>query len=237
MAENSRKNEFFERESIAIIAILAGMLLPALNSAREKARAISCLSNVKSMATGFASYADDYNEWIIPYEANYWELNLATADNQVWASFLRPYLGSSANSPWKGPWVDNLKDLGVFRCPSFDTISQLAGRVPYGMNLLGPGGIGNTYFADVKKIQKRTQIKFPSEACRVGESYYQSPNSKFGLWTLKFFTDIVTPNQFNGRFQHMSSMSALFCDGSAKPLYRRECMTTTADSYPNRIRR
>lgn len=50
---------------IAIIAILAGMLLPALNKARQKARTTACLNNMKQVALAILSYADQYNGMFI----------------------------------------------------------------------------------------------------------------------------------------------------------------------------
>ena len=66
---------------IAIIAILAAMLLPALNKARDKARAIKCLNNQNQFGTAFISYADS-NDGQIPcasFSGNaspYWMHNL-----------------------------------------------------------------------------------------------------------------------------------------------------------------
>ena len=61
---------------IAIIAILAGMLLPALNSAREKARAISCASNLKQISGACLQYAMDHRDFmpfVMPFAANNWK--------------------------------------------------------------------------------------------------------------------------------------------------------------------
>ncbi len=49
---------------ISIIAILAGMLLPALQQAREKAKAISCANNLTSVYKAFAMYMTDWNDHI-----------------------------------------------------------------------------------------------------------------------------------------------------------------------------
>ncbi|MFA6715430.1 MAG: DUF1559 domain-containing protein [Victivallaceae bacterium] len=55
---------------IAIIAILASMLLPALNKAREKGKAATCKNNLKQLGKAFIMYADDYNGFLPPALAN-----------------------------------------------------------------------------------------------------------------------------------------------------------------------
>ena len=66
--------------TIAIIAILAGMLLPALNAALESARKSSCQSNHKQLLLAVRNYADDYNDTITAYESS--------TGNKFWAGFL-----------------------------------------------------------------------------------------------------------------------------------------------------
>ena len=56
---------------IAIIAILAGMLLPALNRARESGRSARCINNIKQISLAFELYCGDYDDWMIPMGNDY----------------------------------------------------------------------------------------------------------------------------------------------------------------------
>ncbi len=99
---------------IAIIAILAGMLLPALGRARDKAKSISCVNNLKQIGTGQQMYANDFDYFLAPvvpgeslYSQNYW-----------W-NILAPYIGCH-NSPQNyddGEWK-NFFTKGPYMCPS-----------------------------------------------------------------------------------------------------------------------
>jgi len=130
---------------IAIIAILAGMLLPALNTARERARLISCTSNLKQIGLASAQYLNSFNDTLcIAYNKN----GTATEDTgrqYAWWSndFIGQFLGVAPGGlPAK-----------CLACPSFERQKLSFSKLGYGWNYQGydfsGGGLGFR-FADLR---------------------------------------------------------------------------------------
>ncbi len=82
---------------VAIIAILAAMLLPALSRAREKARQALCIANLKQLVLADLMYATDYDGYLVPMDSNVTANKETTAGDWSSNNFLARY-GIAANS-------------------------------------------------------------------------------------------------------------------------------------------
>ena len=119
---------------IAIIAILAAMLLPALQNARERGKMTSCVNNLKNLGTYTGMYSDAYGDWVLPaWLTGYRE-------NQEWGG-----------GRWYGLiYREYSRNTGLFDCPGsaelqptthfdqrewFTDASGLPGRRTYLWNL------------------------------------------------------------------------------------------------------
>lgn len=103
---------------IAIIAILASMILPALKSALDKARAISCTSNHKQLGTTTFLYADDNNGYMPAHNIYYHE----EAKLVKWPTILWSYVTHTPitydTEYLKYPHSSAKPKLSIFRCPA-----------------------------------------------------------------------------------------------------------------------
>lgn len=97
---------------IAIIGVLAGLLLPALSKARDRAKTAKCISNVKQISYGFAMYGDDNNGRLPRDSMKNTPAPVGSgAPYMMWYGLLEPYVtrkssvsgGASKGSMWQCP--------------------------------------------------------------------------------------------------------------------------------------
>ena len=194
---------------IAIIAILAGMLLPALNKARERARNISCINNLKSISTGVQFYADTYDDYLLP-TTSYWVYNIAEI-----------------------MYGDKTKSLTakIFNCPTTGDKTDAANTgIPQSINNYSQ----NPYSAK-EGIKKLTKVPLPSDAIIFGDGERNGTNTgtayKWGS-DGNAYTVVAEKIPFSYNVHGKATVNFAFAAGNAAAMTQTE--VTRAYGTPSR---
>lgn len=192
---------------IAIIAILAAMLLPALNQAREKAYSASCISNQKQLGHGIGMYLSDNQDFYFCYTNNYvngvalgWNCLLTRLD----------YVSSG-----KVFYCDSLKtftrpyDVNKFKNDPKSCNS--VGEIGYGVGFYYIAGSFAYTWGDFRTA-KLSQIKQPSATILLVDAVCSPALPNEGRFmTRSAFRDVGTDGQPDAR--HSGGTNILWIDG------------------------
>ena len=230
---------------VAIIAILAAMLLPALARTRESGRTTQCLGNVRQITLALMLYVDDFKA----YPPSLFAVS-SFGNQKHWNEKLSPYLQNSA-------WTN---DASIWKCPSYKFPTReydgtgnrdLLGSYGYNSAMpysLGRGAVGFTELNDPARYVKECEVLIPSQMIGVGDADLRDLSSPiYGMYSLGIVgIPLLHPNtasSLNGleteklraaiRQRHSGRYNVGFCDGHVERIQHDKLFAGEADARRN----
>lgn len=202
--------------TIAVIAVLAAMLLPALSRARMAASRTRCVSNLHQLGLAGQMYWEDNGNQTFRYGGA-----LTNGGRLYWFG----WMGSGAEgerlfNPEEGALHAYLKGRGVEVCPSLDRcVSPFKAKAgtptySYGYNLYLSAAKADPP-VKMSRVAKPSERIFLADAAQVNT--WQPPASKANPMLEEWYYVDSSTQQPNGHFRHRERGNAVFCDGHVAP--------------------
>ncbi len=185
---------------VAIIAILSAILFPVFAQAREKARSVSCLSNVRQIGAAYMMYASDYDGFL-------------------------PLTLDSPGSSWTDQCQPYLKNRQVYRCPSDRSVNWTTPKKA-GQGLRKSSYFLSFYLQGASEWGNTAAIDKPAQVIYLAESADNTTGDHFhpGGWgnpcedgsgSCAGWNAFLEPAELNAR-QHQEGSNYGYADGHAK---------------------
>ena len=212
---------------IAIIAILAGMLLPALNNAREQGRLATCMNNMKTLGSANALYADAYNDYSVPYQ-------LSTAQYMIGDKNAASQFHMKIMAYCKIVYVEGANFYERNLCPNVKYAgTQGTANYCWVFNrVVQPGADGGVYtdltkLPKINKFKSASQLFHATEVVNVGE-----PGKYNNAWSWK--ATYTTTAELDV-WRHKGKFNTLFFDGHVRRMTKSDVphVSSGADANAN----
>lgn len=209
---------------IAIIAILAAMLLPALNQARERAKSIGCIGNLKQIGMAYQIYISENNDNMPPAR-----IPADGGKYQYWSNMMANQIGEPQIACDPGEDGDKkLNKRGMMFCPSMPIYENYTCYWShYGIMYFGIGGETK---GDIKPIRKFSRLLYPSRAFLFVDSSSGWNKENNGYYMVDAKTsDLPDLTDSHWGLRHNNSFNVVYAGGNAGNIVFRQIVQLLQD--------